>query len=326
LSALTVALLASASSGCPKKAEVTEPTGTPGLTRPGRASLLAPQRVSGQWQWSHREQDQSVRRVEKEIWNLELDRDTVRGHYDRVVTFLSLDGVPFECSQSLSYRLRTRYHLIGTADSLHFTVAERDYEVAPSPCERGFRRLGEYKGKLVDGTLVLEWQDGEQTLVRAEAQSGAPVAAKLTVAGPWRWRNRSTSKAGREIRVEAEEWELSENADGTLTGTVLRTVTVFEPKGAVFECSGDTYYQYSDRYKVMGTRDGTRLLLTEVEVVPDEHPCVVLTARHLDEARGRIGHDFLQLDLRGRHKQVLHRPGPGPAAQPNPDWAEDERR
>ncbi len=244
---------------------------------------------------------------------LHLHKDTLRGHYDRVVTFLSLDGVPFECSQSLSYRLVTRYQVTGTVDSRHFHVAETDYTVTPSPCEGGYRHMGEYVGTLERDELRLEWDGGRQTLTRAP-EPNLPANHQPTVAGAWRWRNRSPGH-DQTIRVESEEWELREAKGGALTGTYLRTVTVFDPDGSVFSCNGNTYYRYRDRYSVRGTRSGRRLMLSEVDVEPDKNPCLPYTERHLDAATGRVDDGFMQLQWRGRHRQVLHRPDPRALSQ-----------
>jgi hypothetical protein len=302
--ALAGVVLALASScGRTSPAQV-EPRAT--TTQP-RARFLAASDVAGHWQWSHLDDSDGVRRVESEHWQLELDIDTLTGHYDRTVTFLSLDGRPFDCSQTLSYRLTTHYTIIGTADTRHFELSERDYQVTPSPCERGFRRLGSYTGTLVSDTIELDWGAGhKQTLVRGEAP---PTAERPTlVAGPWRWRNRQASVAGHEVRVESEDWELVEGEYGSVTGTYLRTVTVFDDEGRSYACSGDSHYQYRDRYTVVGARSGTQLTLAETEVAAAEHPCLTQHQRHLDAASGRVDPEYLSLVWRGRHTQVLHRP------------------
>ena len=296
-------------SSCGRKAPAHRAEPRTAASQP-RARLLAPGDVGGHWQWSHIDDSDGVRRIESEHWQLELDTDTVSGHYDRTVTFLSLDGRPFDCSQTLSYRLTTRYTLIGTADTRHFEISERAYEVGPSPCERGFRRLASYRGALVGATLELDWSDGhKQTLVRGEAPPPAPAPPTL-VTGPWRWHNRQTTVTNHEVRVESEAWELVEGDYGTVTGTYLRTVTVFDDEGRSYACSGDSHYQYRDRYTVVGARRGAELTLAETSVAAAAHPCLTQHERHLDAARGSIGPDYLRLVWRGRHNQVLHRPRP----------------
>lgn len=306
---LAVALCSNASHGCRKPAAPARPAAESAVPTPRlRTPPLDPAVVSGHWQWFHQEDREGVRRVENERWELSLHQDTVRGHYDRVVTFLSLDGVPFECSQALTYRLTTRYQLLGTADSRHFRLAEVGYSVEPSPCEGGFRRTADYRVAIADGNLVLEWEGGRQTLTRA-ASAPKRSPRRPSVAGAWRWQNRWVTP-DENVRVESEEWEMNETAGGAITGTYLRTVTVFDPQGTVLPCNGDTYYQFRDRYSVRGTRKGTQLFLSEVEFEAADNPCLVHRERHLDAATGTVGDGFITLEWRGRFRQVLHRPGP----------------
>jgi len=308
--AVTLSVLG-ATGACNRSAgpRTAHPTGEQvAASRPTIAQPLDPALLDGHWHWSHLQDDGGVRRIENEHWVLKLRADTLRGHYDRVVTFISLDGVPFECSQALTYRLKTRYQILGTVDSRHFRVAETDYTVTPSPCEGGYRHTGEYRGSLVDGKLVLAWDGGRQTLARelpkAEPPETRPPSA---VAGAWRWINRSATP-DETVRVESEEWQLDEAVGGTVTGTYLRTVTVFDPEGTVFACSGDTYYRYRDRYTVHGSRNGRRLIITETDVDAERNPCLVYTDRHLDAATGTVGDGYIDLEWRGRHHQILHRP------------------
>ncbi len=308
-----VASLALLFGSCSKQVD-SRPPRRPSPPPPGH-NFLSASALGGHWQWSHIEESDGVRRVEDEHWYLKLVADTVSGHYRRVVTFLSLDGVPFECSQSLVYRLVTDYRLMGTADADNLSLGEVRYRVEPSPCERGFRRLADYRGELRGGQLVLHWPGGSQVLTRGPAPPAVPAAPTLT--GSWVWRNRQREQSSSEVRVENESWQLSESAHGTITGSYLRTVTVFDRAGRSYPCAGASQYQYRDRYTVVGTRRGKQLVLSESAVDIDPQPCVNHDQRHLDTATGEVGGDFIELVWRGRRHQVLHR-----VAAPAPDRAQ----
>lgn len=281
-----------------------KPTATPSVP----TTFIEADRVRGGWTWSHAHESDGVRRIEHERWMLQLDGTRVTGRYTRDVTFLSLDGNPFECSQTLSYSLRSTFELGGKAHSRHIELSERDFEAVSSPCESGFRKLARYEGFLTDAGLMLIWKGGSQTLIRAAVPEPGDASAALVADGRWSWHNSSDAESAGEVRVEREDWELSEEDDGSLRGTYLRAVTVYDPAGRAFECSGQSQYRYTDRYTVAGSRRGTRIVLSEVAVDAEPHPCLPQGSRHLDAAVGSLDGGYLELTWRGGHRQVLHRP------------------
>ncbi len=303
-----VALLPFAASGschAPAAHQVAAPTMPP----PGPTDAIHAAAVRGAWRWSHVAENDGVRRVELESWWLQLDGTKVSGHYDRTVTFLSLDGVPFECSQALTYSLRTRYRLAGSADATHLEIDETGYDTVPSPCEGGYRKRAHYAGFLQGKQLVLRWPRGSQALRRAERHDDPPPPAASQLDGRWVWHNSSGPDVDDEIRVEREDWELSESPSGRIAGSYLRTVTVYDAEGRIMPCSGQSWYTYSDRYTVAGSRRRGRLILSEVAVAPQPHPCLAdRQERHLDAAVGRVDGDYIELTWRGSHLQILHRP------------------
>jgi hypothetical protein len=265
--------------------------------------------LDGQWRWSMVTEADGVRRVEIERWRLQaLGTDRIGGTYQRTVTFLAQSGVPFTCNQDLSYELRTVYQVEGTVrDGKDVKLSELDYQTAPSPCDTGYRALASYQGERVGERLVLRWPGGEQTLGREAEAPGAPeehLAARAAVTGAWRWQSRS--QQGTQVRVEVEDWELAENPAGAITGTVARTVTIFDAEGQRYDCSGDTSYRYRDRYTVRGYRTGTSIGLHETAVLPEQHPCLVHEERHLDAAVGELSGDYVVLTWRGGRTQILH--------------------
>jgi len=311
LSCALVAALAAGSGSCGKTARQDGLTG--GVAHAStKKNNLRSGKLAGSWRWSHLSDKKSVRRVELEKWVLShTGNDQVRGHYDREVTFMSLDGVPFQCSQSLRYRLTTRYSLHGTYDQGKLNLKEVKYQSSNSPCDTGQRKLSSYGGDVKGDALVLTWAGGSQTLTRASTEISPPSRAKgeakATTSGTWRWQNRRKRTTDTEVRVESEEWKLTENRAGTITGLYERSVTVFTQNGKTYACNGNTFYKYKDTYTVRGSRNGTKIILSEINSIPAQSECIAHKKRHLDAATGTLKGDFLVLEWRGKHKQILHR-------------------
>ena len=272
--------------------------------------------IAGHWQWTHISERDQVRRVEQEHWHLTRSGDTISGRYDREVNFLSLTDQPFRCSQTITYRMRTRFRVAGQITQGTLSLRETGYETEPSPCDRGLRTLGRYRGERTGIRLTLRWKDGEQILTRGTRtrSAQAPFLPPLRVAGRWQWRNTNPATPHGMVRVEAEDWQLRELGGGTLGGQYRRSVTVINTHGKPFPCSGSARYHYTDEYEVKGLRRGNKLHLTEIAATPQKHPCLDYTQRHLDAATGQITPQFLVLDWRGR-TQVMHRPITAPAAE-----------
>ena len=278
--------------------------------------------MAGTWTWHHAEDRAEVRRIEREVWTLRVRGTSVNGEYRRTARLQSLDGTPFECNQHVIYELVTTYQVQGRivldARGDWLDLHETRYETASSPCESSHRSLGAYRGRLRrPDALELSWKGGRQVLNRAVAPDPVPAEPHPEVAGTWRWNNRTVQSADQRGRVELEQWELTESENGELSGTYLRTVTVFDESGGVFDCSGQSYYQYRDRYTVRGAIEGTRVVLSETEVDPEPHDCNASDQRHLDTAIGEVVGGYLVLAWRGRNRQVLRRPAYGTSCRTN---------
>ncbi|MCG8416489.1 MAG: hypothetical protein MJE77_00940 [Proteobacteria bacterium] len=310
--AILVALVACA---CGQNA-VPPPAAAP-TPRVAKSHVLPDRNLNGSWRWSLVTDKDGVRQVEVETWHLHAKRGTITGNYVRKVTFLALDGVPFECNQTLSYEIQTTYRLRGGYRGDQLELEEKSYDTALSPCDKGQRTLAVYRGHVRPDELVLRWPGGQQTLSRLPARTSdqdrdhKPSPAQLeSLAGSWRWQSRNEQHGL--VRVEVEEWEISETPAGRVAGTILRTVTIFDPRGRRFDCSGDTFYRYRDRYTISGRRAGNAVTLNEIAVTPEKHPCVVRGNRHLDEATGTAANGYLVLMWRGNRRQVLHRASTSP--------------
>jgi hypothetical protein len=300
------ALLAAVSPSCGSHQHRDLPPSS-GKLPPGAGWVSTP-RVAGNWEWAHISEQDGIRRVEVERWSVALAGTQVTGAYDRTVTFLSLDGVPFDCNQNLTYDVKSHYQVSGTAHARWVELRETDVNTAASPCDDGYRNLARYEAFVTDDGLLLIWRGGSQTLHRAGEPAAAPAAPAAALAGSWVWRHRDDDRRRGEVRVESEDWELAEDASGRLTGTYLRDVTVFHPDGGIYACSGAGYYRFRDRYTLVGEHDGDELTLNEIAVDAEPNPCVAQEARHLDAAGGRLNGAHLELVWRGGHRQVLHRP------------------
>lgn len=253
-----------------------------------------------------------MRRVEIEHWNLARAGDRLRGEYRREVAFESVDGLPFSCNQAASYRLRTAYDLEGFLDPERgdLVLVETGYRTAPSPCEPDQRRLTRYRAHPLEDGLDLEGEGGRQTLRRddtAAPPAGTWPAARPEAAGTWRWESHEPVGPVGERRAEREQWTLTEEEGGLVTGAYERIVTVIAAAGETLACNGEGSYEYRDRYVVRGTRTGDRVTLAEVAVESEPHPCLVHEDRHLDAATGRLYPEELVLLWRGARRQVLRR-------------------
>ncbi|WP_428266180.1 hypothetical protein [Haliangium sp.] len=306
--------------GCATTASAPQP---PRVAPPAPAWTHDP---GGHWRWSLISEDQGIRRIEAERWHIERRGDALTGALVRRLRVLSTDGTPFECNQRLIYEQEAVYLLTGTVTGAELELVEQAYTTRPSPCDDGRRRLLAYRGRMNrSGRLLLSWEGGRQTLRRDQARAPAGVepppavaaaaaslrlsrAAPSAVAGDWTWHAGHVDENAGERRRVHETWRLREALDGTITGIVVRTVTVDAVGDAPFTCAGARRYRYRDRYRVHGRRRGQQVTLSETEAVPGRHPCLAATPeRHLDAARGALVGDYLVLTWRGQQRQVLYR-------------------
>ena len=65
---------------------------------------------------------------------------SITGRYDRIVTFLSVDGMPFTCNQTLGYEQRTVYVVEGSYRGSRLEMKELSFTAAPSPLRLGASR------------------------------------------------------------------------------------------------------------------------------------------------------------------------------------------
>lgn len=268
--------------------------------------------LRGGWHWQHTTRVDDVRTDEREAWELAPTADwlTLRGRYRRVVEVTALDGVPFTCAQAPSYRLASEVDVVVTATAGGARIDEVAYRTAPSPCDRGLRRLAHYHAARDGHGARLAWPGGSAHLTRGLPPPPPPPLAVATApAGPWRWSATSWTSDHR-VQREDEAWELAVGDDGALTGWYRRTVEVRDPDGAIIACAGAPGYRYVDRFLVRGARDpdgGWRF--DEIAAAPDPHPCLAANpTRARDGAEVEVVGDALILTWRGARREVLQRP------------------
>ncbi len=127
----------------------------------------APLPLSGVWEWQFRAADpDGDLHVEREEWHLSESGNEISGYYVRQLDRRRSSGV-FACNNSGVIAGTTRFLVRGHRFGNKVSLAEVDYQASPSPCENAARRLDQYQGTLhPEGTLVLSWSGGSQTLRR----------------------------------------------------------------------------------------------------------------------------------------------------------------
>jgi hypothetical protein len=272
--------------------------------------------MAGAWEWRHSTTAGGVRTDERERWELAPTADwlTLAGHYQRTVVVTAVDGVPFPCLQRPRYSLASTVAVTVTAAPGGAQIVETSYQAAPSPCDRGLRRLARYHAaprRRAAGSGVGR-RPGDANPRRPEVPAPSPPVAAAP-AGPWAWSTTSWTVDGR-VQREDEAWELTVGDDGALAGWYQRTVEVRDPRGEAIACAGGPGYRYVDRYLVRGARQpdaDERGDWRFAEVAADAalHPCLAANpTRAIDGATIDVVGDALVLTWRGARRQVLTRP------------------
>jgi hypothetical protein len=133
------------------------------------AAAGPPVDVRGLWIWEHRgRMPTGDEKQEREEWHLEQEGTRISGYYDRAVRQVSTDGNAYRCSNSLEFRVVTRYQVTGEVQGNRIVLYERHFEILEgSPCDNGQRRLDAYQGEASLGEIHLIWGVGRQVLKRA---------------------------------------------------------------------------------------------------------------------------------------------------------------
>ena len=254
-------------------------------------------------------------RIEAELWRFRPDPGepgALVGRYLRDVELRSDDRTPFGCNQRPWYRQRAAFDVAARVTAGGLTIHEAAYQSEPSPCDHGFRHLGDYAAEPAGDRLRLRWPGGDQTLWQVDdalAELPTPAwPAAPAIAGPWRWDATTIDDAGN-LRDEHEQWELIQRTPTRLDATYRRRVTVRSPDGSPLPCAGAPSWSFDDAYVLDGQREDEHWHLYELAAQPGDHPCLRAAGRRaLDEATAEQLGDYLVLEWRGKRRQVLYRP------------------
>lgn len=292
------------------------PGGGAPTTRPApplRGAMLTD--LVGSWGWLLRTSEAGTTRVEAETWRFRpapgIPTQLV-GRYLRDVEVRSDDRTPFGCNQRPWYRQRAVFDVTVAPTPRGLAIRETAYRAEPSPCDHGFRHLGDYAGDPAGDRLRLTWDGGAQTLWQTDGElaelPGPPWPAGPEVTGAWRWDATSYDDAGN-LRDESEWWQLTRRTATRIDATYRRRVTVRSPDGAAIPCAGAATWSFDDAYVLDGQREDEHWHFYELAAAPADHPCLRATSqRSLDEATAEQLGDYLVLEWRGKRRQVLYRP------------------
>ncbi len=286
----------------------------PAGTRPTPARTFTVAELVGGWRWVLRTTEAGTTRVEDETWRLRPKAGAatqLAGRYVRDVEVRSDDRIPFICNQRPIYHQRAVFDVEVDLAPQGFTVRETGYHAEASPCDHGFRKLGNYSAELAGERLALRWEGGNQTLWRiddAPTELTDPWPAERTIEGPWRWENTSFDDKGN-VHDETEWWQITRRTDTQLDLTYRRRVVVRSPDGKVIPCANAPSWSFDDAYVLDGQREEEHWHFYERATEPGDHPCLRTTPRRaLDEATAEQLGDYLVLEWRGKRRQVLYRP------------------
>jgi len=254
-------------------------------------------------------------RVEDEHWRFQRSPSSptqLLARYVRSIEVRSDDRLPFQCNQRPWYRQRAVYDAEVEMTPTGFTIRETDYHAEPSPCDHGFRHVGNYTAELGGDRMTMRWDGGTQTLWQVDDDNLElpvdPWPATPSIPGPWRWDAVSYDDDGN-LRTEHEWWEITKRTETKLDVTYRRRVIVASSDGKPITCANAPTWTFDDAYVLDGQREEEHWHFHELAAEPGDHPCLRATPkRTLDEATAEQLGDFLILEWRGKRRQVLYRP------------------
>jgi hypothetical protein len=315
------AVLAACACACSSAA--TRTAGGPPATLAAPSPLVAVTLLDlvGDWQWQLDTVEAGTARVEREAWRLQPipgDSAHLAGRYVRDVDVASTDRTPFGCDQLPRYRQRAVFdvQVSANADATAFAVHETAVQAEPSPCDHGFRHLGDYQAMLSGRRMTLTFDDGgrpgTETLHQVDDLVAPlpepPWPARYSLAGPWRWQSTSVDTDGN-YRDETEWWEITPRGDIGIDATYRRRVTVRSADGSPLACANASSWSFDDAYVLTGEREEEHWHFHELAVDPGDHACLKATPRRdLDEGTAEQIGDYVVIEWRGKRRQVLYRP------------------
>jgi len=134
---------------------------------PRGRSQLGQEAIDGVWEWQFRAVDaDGDLHTEREEWHLSEKSAEIGGYYERTIERQRSGGV-YACNGNPLIKSTTRFTIKGQRFGDKLSLSEIDYQLQPSPCESGQRRLDNYQGSMLpEGQLMLNWSGGHQILRR----------------------------------------------------------------------------------------------------------------------------------------------------------------
>jgi len=296
--------------------------GPPGASTPTTRPAPSPFQYTltdlvGGWRWLLRTTDNGTTRIEEERWRFRHTDSPTKliGRYVRTVEVRSEDRVPFTCNQRPWYRQRAVFDVTVDLLPAGFAIKETEYRAEPSPCDHGFRHVGDYTAELTGDRLTLAFTGGTQTLFQVDDDLRAdlpidPWPNKPEISGPWRW-DASSYDDDNNLKTEHEWWEVTKRSETQIDLTYRRRVITTSSDGKPIPCANATSWSFDDAYVLDGQREEEHWHFHELAAEPGDHPCLKATPkRSLDEATAEQLGDYLVLEWRGKRRQVLYRPEP----------------
>lgn len=282
--------------GCPRGKGKSTPS--PSLKKKSKAGgPVKAEDIVGVWDWSlNLVTEDGDFRVEKESWVFaEEEGGAISGRYRRQVTVISRDGRPFECNGKRRYRLQAEFKLEGKIEGGVLKVQEKSVKVTPGPCEKGQRRLDEYKGRVTGGKLVLKWDRGSQALERRD------------LTGVWMVQSRRSLSNGDSASIQ-ETWYIVQKG-ATIRGERHRRDVRSSNDKKPYRCNGRLHMGRFVVWTFSGTLDVAQAEVAFGEPLAKKDPC---ENRDLKQKNGRleVGYDKdILISIIGGTKKKLLRQG-----------------
>lgn len=294
--------------GCPRKKGNSTPSTPLKEKRAKTGGAVKVKDIVGVWDWGVKlVTDDGDFRDEKESWVFsEEENGEISGRYRRRVTVISRDGKPFDCNGKLRYRLEAEFRLHGKIEGGVLKVAEKSVKVTPGPCEKGKRRLDEYRGSVLGGELVLKWDGGSQTL------------GPRDLTGVWKVQSRRSLSNGDAASVQ-ETWYIFQKGTKIWGEKHRRDVRASKDKKP-YRCNGRLYMSRFVVWAFNGTLEDAQAELAFGEPLVKKSPC---ENRELKQksVRLKMGYekDHLISVTGGTQKKLLRQGGLDPFMAQNKD-------
>ena len=277
-------------------------------------------------------------RIERQLWKLTQQGETVTGFCVVELTMISGDGRPYLCSQEPQLRALIRVEVKGRVTPEGARIDEVSAPQTQGPCAVGLRAPRSFQVKVRGNLMVLSDGTNQLSLTRRPSSAGDENILASLNAGPppsatqpspsrpranvlaaqedgplanaegyWLWEHSGTVAGGDE-KSEREEWHLVQEGD-RISGHYDRWVRQVSMDGHPFRCSGALEFRVGTRYRVTGEVRGNSITIYERGYEVLEGEACDQSRHRLDAYQGRVDSEEIRL-LWGTGVQVLRRGRP----------------